>query len=201
VGGALGGDRVGGQELALDVVMSVESVHQFMLDDVAEHLGVASGALWRGVKIPGRFLIDTYEQPLGGIEPGLGVTQIYFRCNRERVPRPWPELGDHLTIREQVYEIVERGEDDLGEFDFRLIKEERGIRTVTSEGAVRANGRPSRRAEIVQAFEAAVASGLDPARPLKELCAIMHHRLGNGGGFSDRTLRRVVGELVRERRR
>jgi hypothetical protein len=123
------------------------------------------------------------------------------------VPKPWPELGDHLTIREQVYEIVERGEDDLGEFDFRLIKEELGIATVTSEGALangeqRANngGRPSRRGEIAEAFEAAVASGLDPARPLKELCAAIHHRLGNGGGFSDRTLRRVVGELVRARR-
>ena len=90
--------------------------------------------------IAGRFRIDPFEAPLGGHEPGLGETQIWFYCDRAIVPKPWPVLGDHLTIRNQLYEIVQRDEDDIGEFGFRLIRQEIGISTVTSEGAV--SGQP-----------------------------------------------------------
>lgn len=206
----------------------------------------AQGRMYQPVAtIPGRFRIDPVEVPLGGHEPGLGETSIWFYCDRAIVPKPWPVLGDLLTINAQIYEIVQRDEDDIGEFGFRLIRQEIGISTVTSEGAIdgqviinplatgpptvppliasalaipakpngnyanpmqppkaqQPNGRPSRRAEIVSAFESAVAAGaIDPQRPLKELCAVMHHRLGNGGGLSTRTLRRVVGGLVRSHR-
>jgi hypothetical protein len=183
------------------------------------------------ITIPGRFRIDPFEAPLGNVEPGLGETQIWFYCDRAIVPQPFPVLGDTLTIRGQIYEIVQRDEDDIGELGFRLIRRQIGISTVTSEGAYSSDdqpvaqpltevmprpavvpvaapetsanraGRPSRRREIAAAFDSAVATGaIDPARPLKELCAVMHQRLGNGGGLSSRTLRRVVGGLVRERR-
>lgn len=210
---------------------------RFLLGDLAT--AFREDAIWNRTIVPGRFRIDPFEAPLGGHEPGLGETQIWFYCDRAIVTTPWPVLGDQLIIRKQLYEIVQLDEDDIGEFGFRLIRQEIGISTVTSEGAISgqpivnplerrpafaeptpnyanpmqpmpaagiaaaklANGRPSRRAEIVQAFNAAVADGtIDPARPLKELCAVMHHRMGNGGGLSNRTLRRVVGALVRSRR-
>jgi hypothetical protein len=217
---------------------------RYLLGDVAK--AFREDALWGVATIAGRFRIDPFEVPLGAIEPGLGVTQISFACDRAIVPKPWPAVGDHLTIRNQVYEITAIDEDDIGELAFRLIRHEIGISTVTSEGvyssdaptvqprpaeatpppvvaaapavipaAINARsdepripthfdpgGRPSRRREIAEAFDAAVTAGvIDPARPLKELCAVMHQRLGNGEGLSSRTLRRVVGGLVRERRK
>lgn len=75
-----------------------------------------------------------------------------------------------LEIRGQVHEIVERNEDDLGEFDFRLVREEIGLSTVTSDGgrspddsedddvieedsnAVRHAGRPMRRFQVAESF-------------------------------------------------
>jgi hypothetical protein len=220
---------------------------QFLLGDLATAFREdalfstisADGRTYEPVQtISGRFRIDPFEVPLGGHDPGAGETQIWFYCDRATILQPWPVLGDQLTIRGQLYEIVQRDEDDIGEFGFRLIRQEIGISTVTSEGAVSGlpevnplrrqpetpampplyasalgvpaapaaaarvyNGRPSRRGEIERAFNAAVAAGaLDPARPLKELVAVMHQRLGNGGGLSNRTLRRVVGGLVRGQR-
>ena len=220
---------------------------QFLLGDLQRAFN--EDALWSTIgadgrifdpvaTIKGRFRIDPFEVPLGGHDPGAGETQIWFYCDRATVPQPWPVLGDLLTIRGQLYEIVQRDEDDIGEFGFRLIRQEIGISTVTSEGAISgapevnplrrpvqpetlyqmsdprppaalpvpaamraAYGRPSRRVEIERAFHAAVAAGaVDPKRPLKELCAVMHGRLGNGEGLSNRTIRRVVGGLVRGRR-
>src|SRR6267154_2585994 len=97
---------------------------QSLLGDLAVAFG--EPALWRGSVIAGRFRIDAFEVPLGGIDPGLGVVQTWFYCDRAIVLKPWPELGDHLTIRGQVWEIVQRDEDDIGELGFRLIKEELG---------------------------------------------------------------------------
>jgi hypothetical protein len=187
---------------------------RFLLNDLA--VAFREDALWADTVVPGRFRIDPFELGLAPVEPGLGVTQVWFYCDRAVVPKPWPQLGDHLTIRGQVYEIVQHDEDDIGEFGFRLIKEELGISTVTSEGAYsvsdrrfgqphyghdkrRHPGRPSRRDEIVQVFETAVASGeLDPTLPVHELLTAMRARLGNGQGLSDKTLRRIL-TLVRAR--
>ena len=57
-------------------------------------------------------------------------------CSQVYETTPWPVLGDQLIIRKQLYEIVQLDEDDIGEFGFRLIRQEIGISTVTSEGAV-----------------------------------------------------------------
>lgn len=184
---------------------------QFLLNDLA--VAFREDALWRDIVVPGRFRIDRFEAPLGGIEPGLGTTQTMFYCDRAVVPKPWPTLGDHLTIRGQVYEIVERGEDDIGEFAFRLIKEELGISTVTSEGAFSRGGgqfstgidhngpgRPTRRAEIVAAYTAALNAGeIATTMPLQEIMNAVRARIGNGQGLSDRTLRKILGGLVRAR--
>jgi hypothetical protein len=182
--------------------------------------------------VAGRFRIDPYEAALGGIEPGLGETQIWFYCDRATLPQPWPAIGDVLVIRGQTHEIVQRDEDDLGEFGFRLIRQEIGIATVTSEGVVSGPpvvnplrpgpivparrrtvpsgqlmataqplpaGRPSRRTQIVEAYESAIAAGMIlPTQPLKQRCAILHKQLGAGEGLSYRTLRRVVGEIGRD---
>jgi hypothetical protein len=107
---------------------------QFLLSDLA--VAFREDALWRDATFPGRFRIDPYEVGLGAIEPGLGVVQTWFYCDRAIVPTPWPQLGDHLVIRRQVWEIVQVEEDDIGELGFRLIKQELGISTVTSEGVV-----------------------------------------------------------------
>ena len=221
---------------------------QYLLGDLAT--AFREDALWGVATIQGRFRVDPFEVPLGGHEPGLGETQIWYYCDRAIVPKPWPVLGDLLVIRQQVYEIVQLDEDDIGEFGFRLIRRAVGLSTVTSEGTASGNqpvvnpltgeimggtgptlagripksngnytdpmppvlapvaaaqlpngGRPSRRAEIEAAFKKAVATGaVDPARPLKEVCAVMHQRLGNGEGLSSRTLRRVVSGLVRHQR-
>src|SRR5262245_33054553 len=98
---------------------------QFLLRDLAT--AFREDALWQGQILPGRFYITPLEVPTGDIEPGLGTTETKFYCDRAVTPQPWPTLGDHLIIRGQDYEIVERDEDDIGEFAFRLIKQELGI--------------------------------------------------------------------------
>jgi hypothetical protein len=112
---------------------------QFLLGDLA--VAFREDALWGDRAFPGRFRIDAFEAPLGAIEPGLGVVQTWFYCDRAIVPKPWPQLGDHLVIRDQLWEIVQCDEDDIGELGFRLIKEELGIRSVTSEGVVSGGAR------------------------------------------------------------
>jgi len=85
--------------------------------------------------IKGRFRIDPFEVPTGTIAPGIGEIQTWFYCDRRVVPPPLPQLGDVLTIVGQVWEIVQRDEDDLGELGFRLIKQELGLIFEPPEGA------------------------------------------------------------------
>ena len=182
---------------------------QFLLGDLAT--AFREDARWRGVDIPGRFYRNPLEAPTGDLEPGVGVVETKFYCDRAVVPKPWPTLGDTLVIRGQVYEIVTRDEDDLGEFEFRLIKQEIGLSTVTSEGAYPPGptphlaghigpGRPTRRAEIIAAYDAALAEQLvTPLHPVHEVIAVVRPRLGNGTGLSDRTLRKILGGVVRAR--
>jgi len=178
--------------------------------------------VWQGVSVPGRYRIDPHEVPLGAIEPGLGVTVIWFWCARNVCPQPWPRLGDQLVIRGQVHEIVERDEDDLGELGFRLIRKEKGIRSVTVGGPdyvppmfeeeeeeedveTSHRGRPSRYDEIAEAF-----SGIDLRKPTAMVIAAARRRLETNPawrertqlakrpdqtGISERTLRKVLHEL------
>jgi hypothetical protein len=182
---------------------------QFLLHDLA--VAFREDALWQNLPVAGRFYINPLEVGLGDIEPGLGTSDIKFYCDRAIVPKPWPQIGDHLIIRAQVYEIVERDEDDIGEFAFRLIKAQLGISTVTSEGIYSGSsvpgptphagpGRPTRRDEIATHYAAALDARLvSPTTPIHEIIAILRPRLGNGQGLSDRTLRKVLGGLIRAR--
>jgi len=178
---------------------------QYLLHDLA--VAFREDAMWRSVRVPGRFYVNPLEVGTGDIEPGLGTTESKFYCDRAVVPKPWPTLGDTLIIRNQTYEIVTRDEDDLGEFEFRLIKQELGISTVTSEGAYSPGptphngpGRPTRRDEIATHYAAAMGARLiSPTTPIHEIIAILRPRLGNGQGLSDRTLRKIIGGLVRAR--
>ena len=173
--------------------------------------------------ISGRFRIDPFEVPTGGITPGIGEIQTWFYCDRRVVPPPLPELGDHLIIRDQVWEIVQRDEDDIGELGYRLIKEELGLtfepqgdwddkqslwdqtvpggpshwdRGVTGGAAEirRAPGRPSRRSEIVQAFDAAANAGIiGPDQPMSQVVETVRSRIpGDRRGLGDKTMRRVI---------
>jgi hypothetical protein len=197
---------------------------QFLLSDLA--VAFREDALWGDAVVPGRFRIDPYEVSLVPVEPGLGVVETWFYCDRAVVPKPWPELGDTLTIRGMVWEIVQKDEDDIGEFGFRLIKQELGITTVTSEGVFSASsdedfsapresvdnnlttesddevhaGRPTRRQQVAEAFADAIADGsIRLGQPLSLITRAMRRRLGNGQGLSDRTLRRQISELVHGR--
>jgi len=189
---------------------------QFLLHDLA--VAFQQDAYWRGVAVPGRFYIDPFVAPTAPIEPGVGVTQIMWHCDRLVMPKPWPTLGDHLTINNQVYEIVERGEDDIGELAYRLIREELGISRVVSEGGNistgtfstgeagtahhhYAPGRPTRRRRIESAFEDALAADeIDPEWSVQQIIDTMRPRLGNGQGLRDKTLLKIVGRLARARR-
>ena len=180
--------------------------------------------------IPGRFRIDEWETATGSVAPGIGEIQTWFSCDRRVVPPPLPELGDLLIIRSQLWEIVQRDEDDLGELRFRLIKQELGLifeppagvegdwddkqslwdqtvpagpsrwdRGVTGGSAGRrAPGRPSRRGEIAEAFQAAATAGMiGPDVPLNYAVAVVRSRLGSDQrGLGDRTIRRTVGALM-----
>jgi len=181
------------------------TTHRFLLGDLASHLG--QWAYWRGVRVPGRFFEDPHEVALPPVEPGLGTEQNTYYMDRTTCPQPWPTVGDQLTIRGQVYDIVECGRDDIGELSFRLAKEQLGLSHVTSEGGLtrpaehHGPGRPTRRPEIVSAFEDALAAGeIEPTQPLLEIVHAMRPRIGNGQGLKDKTLLKIVGDLVRERR-
>jgi hypothetical protein len=203
--------------------MSWPAATRFLLADLARHTG-EPGVLWNGQPVAGRFRSDPFEVPLGGIDPGLGVIQTWFYCDRRVVPGRLPELGDVLVIRGARWEIVQRDEDDLGELGFRLIKAE-GVPEqagstwdagssvwdnsatawdvdVEQAAAPRGPGRPSRRDEIVEAFETAADAGIiDPQQPLRELVPVLRQRIsGDRRGLGDRTLRRTVAPLLDARR-
>lgn len=75
------------------------------------------------LSITGRFRIDPYDVPLGGLPEGLNVTQTWFYCDQADVASPVkPGLGDYLQIRADWWEIVQVDADDLGELAYRLLK-------------------------------------------------------------------------------
>lgn len=178
----------------------------------ALHVGTGTTiVIWLkgGGTFPGRFRIDPFEVPTGGIAPGVGEIQTWLYCDRRVVPPPLPELGDHLTIRDQMWEIVQRDEDDLGELGFRLIKEELGLIFETpperqgdwdnrqslwdqdvpggpsrwDRGVTgrQPRGRPSRRGEIKQAFDQAATAGvIGPDMPMSQVVETVRGRIVGG---------------------
>jgi hypothetical protein len=189
--------------------MSWMDASRFLLGDLAIHTGEASGALWQGQTIAGRFRIDPYDVPLVGTETGLGVIQTWFYCERAIIAGPRiPELGDVLTIRGRNWEIVEGPlQDDLGELGYRLIKYDTADLAAAAEPErepLRHPGRPSRRSEITRAFAALAEAGIDFARPMTEIFPAVRQRITGGTkpspGLGDKTLRKTLGPVFGARR-
>ena len=191
---------------------------QFLLGDVAT--AFREDAFWRGpdgamVAIIGRFRIDPADVALA-IETGLNTTQTWFWCDRAVIAGDVkPDLGDVLTIRGRNWEIVQRDEDDLGELGYRLIKSGPDAELVAASAELangakgsRGPGRPSRRAEIVSAFEAVAEAGLDLDQPMSRVFPAIRERITGcaaprgaaAAGLGDKALRKTLAPLFEARR-
>ena len=76
--------------------------------------------------------MDAYDSPLRNrlfsMVRGGAPGETWFWCDRWTVALPVPTVGDQLTIRDQLWEIVEVDPDEhRGELAFRLIREELGL--------------------------------------------------------------------------
>lgn len=179
---------------------------RFILSDLAT--AFREDAIWRNAIIPGRFIIDPFDVPTAPVEPGIGEVETWWYVERAIMPRPLPELINRpqLIIRQQVYEIVQIHEDDIGELGYRLIKEEIGLNFPGAEpagdwddgntswdrgqsrwdllgdalvsAAASAPGRPSRRPEIERALnEAATAGVIGPNQPMRDVVRTVQSRI------------------------
>ncbi len=191
------------------------SEFRFLLGDLAR--AFPEPAVWANTGLPiiGRFRIDPFDVPLAGTNAGIGEVQTWFYCERAVIPGVLvPDIGHVLTIRGRGWEIVEAGEDDLGELSYRLIKYE-GAPAAVLDPATRRNavaverlrrpGRPSRRDEIVCAFAAVVEAGaIDPGEPLTHVFPAVRQRITGttapSSGLGDKTLRKTLTPLVEAKR-
>lgn len=176
-----------------------------LLGDLADAFG--EPVQWQGRTFVGRFRIDPFVVPLPGMASGIGTTETWLYCERAVVLGGAPDIGGVLTIRGRHWEIVEVGEDDLGELAFRLIKHEGGSVAATGDDDEqhRAPGRPTRREEIERAYET-LAGQIDPAAPLSRVVFPAIRRAITGSpapapGLTDKTLGKALRPLVAARRK
>jgi hypothetical protein len=194
------------------------SEFRFLLGDLAR--AFPEPAVWTNTGLPiiGRFRIDPFDVPLAGTNAGIGEVQTWFYCERAVTPGLLsPDIGHVLVIRGRGWEIVEAGEDDLGELSYRLIKYESapaavlagaksgGDANAAAVECLRRPGRPSRRDEIVSAFAAVVEAGaIDPGEPLTHIFPVVRQRITGTtaptSGLGDKTLRKTLTPLVEAKR-
>jgi hypothetical protein len=199
------------------------SEFRFLLGDLAR--AFPEPAIWANTGLPiiGRFRIDPFDVPLAGTNAGIGEVQTWFYCERAVIPGVLvPDIGHVLIIRGRGWEIVEAGEDDLGELSYRLIKYAAAPAAVLAgaesggdtnaapvecpNGEIgRRPGRPSRRDEIVCAFAAVVEAGaIDPGEPLTHVFPAVRQRITGttapSSGLGDKTLRKTLTPLVEAKR-
>jgi hypothetical protein len=179
-----------------------------MPSDFAPLLGILAEAFgepvaWAGTSWLGRFRIDPFVVSLPMTDAGIGETQTWLYCDRAAIHAPdMPDIGDVLTIRSRLWEIVEFGEDDLGELAFRLIKFEGEAPPApgpTDQTDVRRPGRPSRREEIIETYRA-IAAQLPRDAPASQVFATIRLALTGKNdpeavGLSDKTLRKILAPL------
>lgn len=187
-------------------------------------LAIAFGepVLWKGYSFPGRFRIDPFVVGLPETTQGIGTTETWLYCERAAIPggglglpSPAPDIGDVLIIRNRQFEIVEVGEDDLGELALRLIK----YGSAASFDAPpppyqpepepppgerpKERGRPTRREEIERAY-AMVAEALDPQEPMTHVFPAVRRAITGSDapapGLTDKTLGKTLRPLVAVRR-
>lgn len=203
------------------------------LTDFAPLLGELAAAFgepaqWRGGTFVLRFRIDPFTVPLGVIDAGLNVTETWAYTEIAQVPRDadalLPSLGDTLLIRDWAWEIVEVGDDDIGERQFRLLRRERRPDTapeLDSEQSAsgdalsepppppweeprppwpetRGPGRPSRRDEILAAYalvKARAPAGLALVRLFPEIRREITGKTQVSPGLGDKTLYKILAHL------
>jgi hypothetical protein len=181
-----------------------------LLGILAEHFG--EPVTWRWGCFLGRLRIDPFTVPLSGTTAGVGVTETWLYAERAAIPRgpgeTLPDVGAVLAFRDRCWEIVEAGDDDLGERAFRLIPFQRDPAELDPDAPdapplippdeLRRPGRPSRRDEIERAY-ASLAPRLPPDASAGQVFAAIRRaltgRAEESPGLSDQTLRKIVGRL------
>jgi hypothetical protein len=97
-----------------------------LLKDLADHFGET--AEWKAGTFVVRFRIDPFTVPLQPTDAGLYATQTWAYTEIAQIPRDpdgrLPDVQDLVSIRDWFWEIVEVGDDDLGERQFRLLRRE-----------------------------------------------------------------------------
>lgn len=157
--------------------------------------GLGEPGSWLGHALRIRFLQDYTPLALQMTEQGMSQTQAWAYFDRGQLPAEAgiPRLGDLLSLRGRSWEIVEFGEDDLGELQLRLIP----FQASPLDEEPRGPGRPSRRDDILAAYDALVAAkAIDPRRPLSHAFALVRRRLTGSAapspGLGDKTLQGVL---------
>jgi len=198
-----------------------------LLSDLAIAFG--EEVIWRGGKFIGRFRIDPFTVPLPATEAGLNTTETWLYSEIAQIPRDddgrLPDQQDEFSIRGWSWEIVEIGDDDLGERQFRLLRREPAppyvppdeplppgaesppppfeVATYQTEQA-RGPGRPSRREDIERAYEVVVTRAA-PGTPLARLYGPIRREITGrdapSPGLSDKTIAALCGPLYRRRAR
>jgi hypothetical protein len=188
------------------------SEFRFLLGDLAR--AFPEPAVWNGLAIIGRFRSGPFDVPLAGTNAGIAEVQTWFWCERAVIAAMtpgMPRIGDLLIIRGRSWEIVEEGEDDLGELSFRLIKSDGDLTAATHVDTAdaadkrRRPGRPSRRADILSAFEVvAAACRIDPAEPVSRVFGAVRAQITGCAapqpGLGNKTLRKTLAPLIEARR-
>lgn len=174
-----------------------------LLGILAEAFGTPVG--WAGGTFPGRFNIEPFTVTLPMTDSGIGETQTWLYCERAVIPGPGvPDIGTVLTIRGRRWEIVEAGEDDLGELAFRLIKYEGEEPAPIAAEDTRRPGRPSRREDIERVY-ARLERALSPGATAGQVFAAVRREItgdpAETPGLSDKTLRKIIGPLLTTARR
>ena len=169
-----------------------------LLGDLGDTFGQT--VTWGTREFPGRFRVEPFVVGLPGTDAGIGTTETWLFCERAAIPGgDVPDIGAVLAIAGRGWEIVDVGEDDLGELAFRLIKYEGSLPSPTEQ---RGKGRPSRREEIERAW-VKVAPTIDPRTPLTRVYpAVRKVITGTEAptpGLTDKTLGKTLRAVRRHR--
>lgn len=146
---------------------------------------------WLGNVLSVRFIQDYTPTALQMTEQGISQVQtwIYFGAYQLPPGAGVPGIGDIVEIRGRTWEIVEAGQDDIPELQLRLVP----YQGSPLDEEPRGPGRPTRRDDILAAWDALVALRMiDPRKPLSHAFPQIRRRLTGSTapspGLSDKTL-------------
>jgi hypothetical protein len=157
--------------------------------------GLGEPGAWLGNLLQMRFVQDYTPAALQMTEQGMTQVQtwVYFGRYQLLPGAGVPGIGDIVTVRGRTWEVVEFGTDDLEELQLRLVP----YQTSPLEDEPRGPGRPTRRDDILAAWDALVAlRAIDPRKPLSRAFPHIRRRLTGSSapspGLSDKTLQGVL---------